>query len=91
MNIIDLHLTPEIMENPFYRVEDSLYIQLSIFEKELDNAILQNRDSLMIIHGIGNGKLKSEIHKILSGNKMVKEFKNNYHALYGNGATIVYF
>ena len=40
--IIDLHLTKDIIESPYFDPKNSLYIQLDMFEKELDNAIVAN-------------------------------------------------
>ena len=50
-----------------------------------DNQKLKN-EIFIIVHGIGNGILKQEVHKTLSKNKSVQEFKTLYN---NNGSTIV--
>lgn len=50
-----------------------------------DNIILKN-DILVIIHGIGNGILKEEVHKVLKNNKSVLDYKIFYNNI---GTTIV--
>ena len=50
-----------------------------------DNLKLKN-EIFIIVHGIGNGILKQEVHKTLSKNKYVVEYKTLYN---NNGSTIV--
>jgi dsDNA-specific endonuclease/ATPase MutS2 len=47
--------------------------------------------SLTIIHGVGVGKLRDEIHDILKLKKEVGSFINQYSPQYGYGATEIYF
>ena len=49
-------------------------------EKKLKNEIF------IIVHGIGNGILKQEVHRTLSKNKIVQEYKTLYN---NNGSTMV--
>jgi dsDNA-specific endonuclease/ATPase MutS2 len=46
---------------------------------------------MIVIHGIGSGKLKDEIHEILKYRKDVKSFVNQYDPRFGYGATEVFF
>lgn len=50
-----------------------------------DNIILKNK-KLIIVHGIGEGILKKEVHNYLRNNKNVNEYKLNNNNL---GETIV--
>jgi hypothetical protein len=68
-----------------------LTIQLKAFEKFYDLAVAHAQPSLTIIHGVGTGKLRDEIHDILKLKKEVKSFVNQYHPNYGYGATEIYF
>jgi dsDNA-specific endonuclease/ATPase MutS2 len=61
------------------------------FEKYYELAILHMQPTLIIIHGVGEGKLRDEIHDILRLKQEVKSFVNQYHPLYGYGATEIYF
>ena len=40
-------------------------IQMEYCKKELDLAMFKAKHSLKIVHGIGEGVLKSEVHKLL--------------------------
>jgi dsDNA-specific endonuclease/ATPase MutS2 len=44
-----------------------------------------------VIHGIGEGKLRDEIHDILRLKKEVKSFVNQYDPRFGYGATEIFF
>jgi dsDNA-specific endonuclease/ATPase MutS2 len=90
-NVIDLHLTPEIINSPYYEVGNSLHIQLNMFERSIDDALVKGYNEIWIIHGIGEGILKKEIHKLLSTHPHVSQFINEYHPSYGWGATKVKF
>ena len=46
---------------------------------------------MIIIHGVGKGKLKQEIHDLLKVKPGVKRFINQYSDFYGYGATEVFF
>ncbi len=62
---------------------DTARVYVNDFIKE--NQKLKN-EIFIIVHGIGNGILKKEVHKTLSKNKLVQEFKTLYN---NNGSTIV--
>jgi dsDNA-specific endonuclease/ATPase MutS2 len=47
--------------------------------------------SLIVIHGVGEGVLRDEIHELLRHKPEVKTFVNQFHPLYGFGATEIYF
>lgn len=50
-----------------------------------DNIKLKN-EKILIIHGIGSGALKNEVHKVLKANKKVKSYKlDNFNS----GCTVV--
>ena len=68
-----------------------LTIQLKEFEKFYDLSTFHYQPSLTIIHGVGTGKLRDEIHAVLRTKKEVKSFINQYTAGYGYGATEIYF
>jgi dsDNA-specific endonuclease/ATPase MutS2 len=67
-----------------------LSIQLNAFEKFYDHALLNHLTEITVIHGLGTGKLKDEIHEILRLKKEVKSFINRYTANFGYGATEIY-
>ena len=89
--VIDLHV--ERLTDNWKRLSSSeiLPLQLKTFEKYYELALLHHQPSLTVIHGVGTGKLRDEIHEILRNKKEVKAFVNQYHAAYGYGATEIYF
>jgi hypothetical protein len=88
---VDLHierLTPYPDGMPAF---EKLGLQLQTFEKYLDLAIAHRLNSMIVIHGIGTGKLRDEIHETLRYRREVKTFVNQYDPRYGYGATEVFF
>lgn len=67
-----------------------LDIQLRAFENFYEQALLHHLPQITVIHGIGTGKLKDEIHELLRHKKEVKSFVNRLHPLYGYGATEIW-
>ena len=89
--VVDLHI--EKLTDSWKHLSnfDILTIQLKEFDKFYDLAIAHHQPSLVVIHGVGTGKLRNEIHDILKTKKEVKSFVNQYSADYGYGATEIYF
>lgn len=89
--VVDLHI--EKLTDSWKHLSnfEILTLQLKEFEKFYDLAVSHNQPSLTIIHGVGVGKLRDEIHDILKLKKEVKSFVNQYHPSYGYGATEIYF
>ena len=89
---IDLHAETLLGEQFDKTPKDKLLEkQLDAFEVALDNAILTNMDEITFIHGVGNGVLKSEIHKRLSKHDGVKFYQDAKKQKFGYGATAVTF
>lgn len=88
---VDLHIETLTKDYESMSTLEKLALQLRVFEKELDLAIAHHQKSLIIIHGVGSGKLKDEVHDILKTRREVKRFVNQYHPAYGYGATEVLF
>ncbi len=90
-SVVDLHI--EKLTDSWKHLSnfEILTIQLKEFEKYYDLAVSHYQPSLTIIHGVGTGKLRDEIHEILRTKKEVKSFVNQYTAAYGYGATEIYF
>src|ERR1044072_4078988 len=66
-------------------------IQLNEFQRYLDLAISHRQSSMIVIHGLGKGKLRDELHHILRQTSEVDNFVNEYHPKYGYGATEIFF
>lgn len=88
---IDLHLQNLVDDPSSVNKQQILGIQMSHFEDFLDRAIRLGVERVFVIHGVGEGKLRSAIQQRLQEMPEVKSFKNEYHGRYGYGATEVVF
>lgn len=89
--VVDLHI--EKLRDDWKGMNNTeiLHIQLSEFEKWYDLATAHRQPQLIVIHGIGSGRLRDEIHDVLRLKREVKSFVNQYHPSFGYGATEIYF
>ena len=90
-SVIDLHIEKIMDTHRHLSNAEILHFQLAEFEKWFELALLHNLPSMIIIHGVGKGKLKAEIHDLLKVKPSVKSFINQYTDFYGYGATEVFF
>lgn len=90
-SVIDLHI--EKLTDHWQQLTnfEILTSQLNNFEKYYELAIAHKQGTLIVIHGVGEGILRNEIHDILKLKKEVKSFVNQFHPLYGYGATEIFF
>ena len=89
-SVVDLHI--EKLTDDWQRLSnfEILTIQLREFEKWYDLAVAHHLPNFFVIHGVGTGKLRDEIHDILKTKKEVKTFVNQYEARFGYGATEIF-
>src|SRR5436190_5366411 len=90
-SVIDLHI--EKLSDDWKHLSnfEILSLQLKTFEKYYELALAHIQPSLTVIHGVGEGRLRDEIHERLRLKHEVKSFDNQYHPLYGYGATEIFF
>lgn len=88
---VDLHIEQLVKEWRGLSNIAILGIQLNEFQHYLDLAIAHKQHSLIVIHGLGKGKLRDEIHNILRQTPEAANFANEYNPRYGYGATEVFF
>ena len=87
---IDLHIE-ELLENWTGMTNGQLIaVQLKKVQQELDEAMTNRLQRIVFIHGVGNGRLKTEVIKILSECKGIR-FQDASYQRYGYGATEVVF
>lgn len=89
--VIDLHIEKITNDYKSKSNAEILAIQLKEFEKWYNIAVLNNIEKFTVVHGIGEGKLKQEIHFLLQQKKEVKSFVNQYTQAFGYGATEIFF
>jgi hypothetical protein len=89
--VIDLHI--EKLTNSFLHLTNTeiMGIQLSEFDKWYDLAVAHRLPSFIVIHGVGEGVLRDELHSILKTKREVKHFINQYDTRFGYGATEIFF
>ena len=84
---INLHI--EELIDDYSRMSNAqiMQIQLRHFQKALDTAHSNSCRKLIVIHGVGNGRLKQEVRTILSDENL--RFHDASFSKYGFGATEV--
>jgi hypothetical protein len=90
-SVVDLHIEKLTDNWTSLSNFEILTIQLQHFEKYYNLAVAHRQPNLVVIHGVGTGKLRNEIHEILKLNREVKSFANQYHTNFGFGATEIFF
>ena len=89
--VVDLHierLTDNWKELSSFEI---LTMQLNEFEKWYELAVQNHFSTFTVIHGVGKGKLKEDIHSLLKSRPEVKRFVNQYDPRFGFGATEIFF
>ena len=89
--VIDLHIEKLIDDPTSLDRQQILPTQILYFESYLDKAIRVGVDRIFIIHGVGEGKLRKAVHRVLKAHPHVREFKNEYHPRFKFGATEAIF
>lgn len=88
---IDLHIEKLSSDYQFLESSEILSMQLFVFHKSLEAAIVHKLPEMIFIHGVGYGILKYEIEKILSKHQKVQTFLDARKEKFGYGATKVIF
>jgi hypothetical protein len=90
LSVVDLHIE-KITDNITNLTNGEIVMmQMSHFEKYLNLAIKNKLENFIVIHGIGNGTLKNEVHQFLKFHKGVNFFINQYDPRFGFGATEIF-
>lgn len=87
--VVDLHIEKLSNHGASMSSQEMLNLQLSTFEKHLDQAIAAGLDEVVYIHGVGNGTLRNAIHKKLSKMESISYFQDAQKNRFGFGATQV--
>jgi len=88
---VDLHIEELVSRPHELAPSEMLRIQTEHLHASLAKALEENYGSMVIIHGVGIGVLKKEVHKILKKTPFVKNVEQGDPGKYGNGATRVVF
>lgn len=90
-SVVDLHIEKLTDDWQHLSNFEILTIQLKEFEKWYELSIAHHLPNMFIIHGVGSGKLRDEIHDLLRIKKEVSSFVNQYDPRFGYGATEIFF
>lgn len=86
---VDLHIQQLVDDHSSMDNAEILDIQLSTFRTRLESAILHRENRIVFIHGVGNGKLKLELRRILDSEYKQVRYQDASFKEYGYGATMV--
>ena len=87
--VIDLHVNQLVKNTREMENQDILNLQLETAKRNLEAAILQRRQRIIFIHGLGAGILKIELEYLFKRYDKLKYYDANYQE-FGQGATEVY-
>ena len=87
---VDLHIEKLVPNKNSLSNYDILNIQMDAAKRQMDFAIRNRIPKLVLIHGVGEGVLKSELEFLLRKYENISVQEANYQK-YGQGATEVYF
>jgi hypothetical protein len=85
---VDLHINQLVESTRNMDNFDMLNLQLDTAKRKLEFAISKRFSKMVFIHGVGEGVLKSELHRLL--NKYPVTYYDASYQKYGLGATEVY-
>lgn len=88
---VDLHIEKLSDDHHFLSQTEILNMQLEHFQKMLEAAIVNQMPSIVFIHGVGNGTLRTHIHRTISKHPQVRTFMDAQKEKFGYGATEVVF
>ncbi len=86
---VDLHINKIIDDYQNLTNGEIIEIQTARFKTSLDTAIIHKTRRIVFIHGVGNGKLKFELRKILDKDYSDLRYQDASFKEYGYGATLV--
>jgi hypothetical protein len=88
---IDIHLH-EILEHDFGMDDyDKLQYQLNYLKKEIARLRAQHYTEIIIVHGVGKGRLREEVRTLLATYSDLVDMEDASFKRYGAGATHAFF
>ncbi|MBN1185116.1 MAG: DUF2027 domain-containing protein [Bacteroidales bacterium] len=86
---VDLHIHAIVDTYAGLSNGEILQIQMDRFQTALEGALLHKTKKIVFIHGVGNGKLKYELKKVLDNKYPDLKYQDASFKEYGYGATMV--
>lgn len=88
---VDLHIEHLVGDPKGLTNAEIITIQLNALHRYLHLAIAHRMERMVVIHGLGKGKLRDEVHAVLKATPEVARYKNEWSGKYGFGATEITF
>lgn len=88
---LDLHIEQLVGDPSKMNTFEKLQYQIFKAKEYLEEAYVLGIDKVYLLHGVGKGRLKDDLAKMLKSDPTVASFKNEYHGQFGYGATEVIF
>ncbi len=88
--IVDLHIHELVDDHSRMSNSEINDLQMNAFRKAMDDAIKNRKRKLILVHGIGQGKLKYDLRMELERDFKNFPFQDASFKEYGYGATLVY-
>jgi hypothetical protein len=88
---LDLHIEQLTADAKGLTNAEIIKIQLDTLQQYLQLAIVHRQERMIVIHGLGKGKLRDEVHAMLKTTPEVSRYKNEWSGKYGFGATEITF
>jgi hypothetical protein len=88
---VDLHIEQLTSDKRGLSNTEIVQMQLDTLRHYLQLAIVHHQERMVVIHGLGKGKLRDEVHAILKQTPEVSRYKNEWSGKYGFGATEIFF
>lgn len=89
--VLDLHIEQLVKDATGWSHAEIITLQIQTLQRYLALALLHHLPRMIVIHGVGKGKLKDEVHKVLRQVPEIKSFTNEWMGGYGFGATEIHF
>jgi len=86
---LDLHIEKLVEHPEKLHPAEMLAVQLARATQYLDRAAWSGMHKVYLIHGLGTGRLREELHDMLRRHPRVRGFQNSHFPRYGFGATEV--
>lgn len=84
---VDLHMIELVDDHRNMTNHEIVVHQMQVFEQKLHEAMNNGYSRVVFIHGVGEGRLKAEIHNRLRTNYHELEYYDGSYKKYGQGAT----
>ncbi len=88
---VDLHIEHLVDNTRGLTNAEMVRIQLDTLQRYIQLAIVHRQERMVVIHGLGKGTLREEVHAILKATPEVARYKNEWSSKYGFGATEITF